>query len=87
MEGTVLFRQTIKGDFKLLDPYEVLNEMKILLEHIELPDLYVDGTHASNLLPIKGLLKDSKPEMLALINKYLQNKDESLIGKAYVGRF
>ena len=87
MEGTVLSRQTIKGDFKLLDPYEVLEEMKMLLEHIELQDLYVDGTHASNLLPIKGLLKDSKPGMLASINMYLQNKDKSLIGKAYVGRF
>ncbi|MGF1759527.1 radical SAM protein [Photobacterium sagamiensis] len=87
MEGTVLFRQTIKGDFKLLDPYEVLEEMKMLLEHIELQNLYVDGTHASNLLPIKGLLKDSKSEMLAQINKYLQSKEENLIGKAYVGRF
>lgn len=87
VEGTVLSRQTIKGDFKLLDPYEVLEEMKVLLENIELQDLYVDGTHASNLLPLKGVLKDSKPEMLASISKYLQNKDENLIGKAYVGRF
>ena len=87
IEGTVLFRQTIKGEFKLLDPYEVLQEMKMLLEHLEQPDLYIDGTHASNILPIKGLLKDSKSEMLASINKYLQNKDKSLIGKAYVGRF
>ncbi|OZS43337.1 B12-binding domain-containing radical SAM protein [Photobacterium sanguinicancri] len=87
MEGTVLFRQTVKGDFRLLDPYEVLEEMKMLLEHIELEDLYVDGTHASNLLPIKGSIKESKPEMLASINKYLRSKDETLIGKAYVGRF
>ncbi|MCW8328883.1 radical SAM protein [Photobacterium sp. SDRW27] len=87
IEGTVLFRQMVKGDFKLLEPYEVLEEMRILLEHIELKDLYVDGTHASNLLPVKGSLKESKSEMLASINKYLLNKDENLIGKAYVGRF
>ncbi|WP_375749055.1 radical SAM protein [Vibrio sp. HN007] len=87
IEGTVLHRQVVKGDFKLLDPYEVLEEMKILLEHIELEDLYVDGTHASNLLSIKGTLKENKSEMLASISKYLLSKDEDLIGKAYMGRF
>ncbi|MGS0690736.1 radical SAM protein [Shewanella sp. 30m-9] len=87
IEGTALCRQVAKGEFNLLDPYEVLEEMKMLLEHIELPDLYIDGTHASNLLPIKGIFKDDKLDMLASINKYLINKDESLIGKAYVGRF
>ncbi len=87
IEGTVLSRQTSKGDFKLLDPYEVLEEMKILLENIELPDLYVDGSHASNLLPIKGSLKKLKPALIASINEYLLNKYENLIGKAYIGRF
>lgn len=87
IEGTVLSRQTNKGDFKLLDPYEVLEEMKILIEHIELPELYVDGSHASNLLPIKGSLKEIKPALLASINEYLLNKDEALIGRAYIGRF
>jgi len=79
IKGTVLHRKTITGDFKLLDRYDVLEEMKMLLEHIELQDLYVDATHASNLLPIKGLLRDCKPEILASINKYLQNKDKSSV--------
>lgn len=87
IEGTALHRQMEKGDFKLLDPYDVLDEMKILLENIELEDLYVDGRHASNLLAIKGLLKNDKPEMLSKINHFLNNKDPNLIGKAYLGRF
>ncbi|MDX2321991.1 MAG: radical SAM protein [Moritella sp.] len=87
IEGTVLFNQQSKGDFKLLDPYQVLEEMKTLLEHLDLPDLYVDGTHASNLLPIKGLLKEIKPSVLGSINEYLLSKDEALIGRAYIGRF
>jgi radical SAM superfamily enzyme YgiQ (UPF0313 family) len=87
VEGTALFGQLNKGKFKLLDHYEVLEEMKVLLEHLELPDLLIDGTHASNLLPMKGLLKESKDKILASINNFLRNKDSNLIGKAYIGKF
>ncbi|MEJ1382603.1 MAG: hypothetical protein RPT95_16800 [Candidatus Sedimenticola sp. (ex Thyasira tokunagai)] len=87
MKGTVLHRQMVTGEFKLLDSYEVLEEMKILLEHIDLQEMYADATHASNMLPIKGLLKDTKSEIFSSINKHLQNKDKSLIGKPYVGQF
>lgn len=87
MEGTALARQTANGDFTLLNYYDVLEEMKLLLSHITLPDLLIDGTHASNLLAIKGSVRESKADMINLLDHYLQNKDENMIGKAYVGRF
>lgn len=87
MPGTVLHRQMSKGDFKLLDPYEVLLEMKVLLEHLTLPDLYIDGRHASNLMPIKGRLTEIAPDVISAIDKHLKHRDNNLIGQAYIGRF
>ncbi|MGF1688199.1 radical SAM protein [Photobacterium japonica] len=87
MEGTALFRQVTNGDFKLLDPYEVLEEMKILLENLAHDNLLIDSTHASNLLAIKGTLSDVKLSTLDHINRHLLTKDNDLIGKAYLGHF
>lgn len=87
MEGTALFRQVTKGDFKLLDPYEVLEELKILLENLDHDNLLIDSTHGSNLLSIKGTLSEVKSSTLAHINNHLLTKDNDLIGKAYLGQF
>lgn len=87
MEGTALFRQVTKGDFKLLDPYEVLEELKLLLETLNNDNLLIDSTHGSNLLSIKGTLNEIKSSTLAHINNHLLKKDNDLIGKAYLGRF
>lgn len=87
MEGTALFRQVTKGDFKLLDPYEVLEELKLLLETLDNDNLLIDSTHGSNLLSMKGTLNEIKSSTLAHINNHLLKKDNDLIGKAYLGRF
>lgn len=87
MEGTALFRQVTKGDFKLLDPYEVLEELKLLLETLDNDNLLIDSTHGSNLLSIKGTLSEVKLSTLDHINRHLLTKDNDLIGKAYLGQF
>ena len=87
MEGTALFRQVTKGDFKLLDPYEVLEELKLLLENLDHDNLLIDSTHGSNLLSIKGTLGEVKSSTLDHINRHLLMKDNDLIGKAYLGQF
>lgn len=87
LEGTVLFRQVKNGDFTLLDPYEVLEEIKVMLENLQQPELKIDSTHGSNLLPVKGTLRELRPNVLERIERALQEKDNSLIAKAYLGRF
>ncbi len=87
MKGTVLFRQVTNGDFKLLDPYEVLDELKLLLETLDNDNLLINSTHGSNLLAIKGTLGEVKLSTLDHINRRLLTKDNDLIGKAYLGHF
>ena len=49
--GTMLYRQMQAGEFELMDPFETLEEMKMIFENIRMDDLKFVGTHASNYLP------------------------------------
>ncbi len=77
--GTVLDRQVRNGEFKLLDPFETLAEMKNIFENITIDHLKFVGTHASNYLPITGTLQKDKQKMIALVDKVLARRDEKML--------
>jgi len=77
--GTVLYRQIQNGDFKLLDPFETLEEMKILFENITIDNLKFVGVHASNYLPVNGTLQKDRDAMIAVVEKVLNERDASMI--------
>ena len=77
--GTILFNQVQKGEFQLLDPFETLEEMKIIFENITIDDLKFVGVHASNYLPVNGTLQRDKQKMLDTVNSVLESKDEKKI--------
>jgi len=77
--GTILFNQMQKGEFQLLNPFETLEEMKIIFENITIDDLKFVGVHASNYLPVNGTLQRDKQKMLDTVNHVLETRDERLI--------
>lgn len=77
--GTTLFRQVQRGEFHVLDPFETLEEMKIMFENITIDNLKFVGSHASNYLPIKGTLQKDKQEMINTVNKVLETRDRRYI--------
>jgi len=77
--GTVLYRQVQNGDFKLLDPFETLEEMKILFENITIDNLKFVGVHASNYLPVNGTLQKDREAMIAVVEKVLNERDTNMI--------
>lgn len=77
--GTVLYGQVERGEFKLLDPFETLEEMKQIFENITADNMKFVGTHASNYLPVTGTLQKDKQKMIAMVDAVLENRDESLI--------
>lgn len=77
--GTVLYRQVQKGEFRLLDPFETLAEMKMIFENITLDPLKFVGTHASNYLPVTGTLQKDKQKMIALVDSVLTGRDGRLL--------
>jgi radical SAM superfamily enzyme YgiQ (UPF0313 family) len=77
--GTILYRQVQQGIFELLDPWETLEEMKMILENITVNNLKFVGTHASNYLPVTGSLQKDKEKMIKTVDTVLKSRDERLI--------
>lgn len=77
--GTALYRRIERGEFHVPDPFETLEEMKILFENLTIDNLKFVGIHASNYLPINGTLQRDRAKMLATINSVLDSKDLSAL--------
>ena len=72
--GTPLHKKAKQGEFELLSPYEVLQEMQILVENLEMDGCIFRSNHASNYLAIGGVLSQEKEKVLQIIQKGLDQK-------------
>lgn len=83
-EGTELQFKIASGEFSLLSPREVMEEMKVFLENIEVKDTVFRSNHASNYINLGGVLSEEKNKILKEIDYILTNdsyyKDERLRG-------
>lgn len=77
--GTPLYQKAQEGSFQLLDPFETLEEMKEILEHITIDGLIFRSNHVSNYLPVKGELQKDRQKMIDLINGVLETRDEKYL--------
>ena len=72
--GTPLYQDYRDGKFFLLEPDDMLNELKIMIEATELSKGLFHANHASNYLHIKARLPKDKKKTLNLIDKDLAGK-------------
>ncbi len=78
LPGTPLYRDYERGDFEIMNPGSILQELRWLLQDIEVEGPTVFRTnHASNYLPVAGNLPADKGRMLELIDTGLA--DPSLL--------
>lgn len=73
--GTELYRQVQCGQFQMPDSFATLEEMKRMIENITIDNLKFVGTHASNYLPMTGILQKDRDTMVARINEILAERD------------
>lgn len=77
--GTKFYKRKEHGKFKEMGSVEILKELKIFMQNINFTnkDAYCvfRSNHASNYLPIKGVLERDKENIIATINYGLQHKD------------
>ncbi len=81
---TELYRRLERGEFELPGPFEVLDELRIIIQGLELKDTEFRSNHASNYLPIKGHLPEDKQKMLDLINDIIKKNDRSYLRPDYL---
>ena len=72
--GTHLFRDFKAGDFALIEPAEMLQELRTMIDHTDLSRGLFHANHASNYLPIKARLPRDKETTLKLIDNALAGK-------------
>jgi hypothetical protein len=72
--GTPLYQDYRDGKFFLLEPDDMLNELRTMIEATELTKGLFHANHASNYLPIKARLPKDKVKTLNLIDKALGGK-------------
>lgn len=73
--NTALYRRYQSGEYQLPDPFETLQEMKVMFENIHIDDLMFIGSHASNYLPVSGKLQKDKQKMVKTVADILQSRN------------
>ncbi|MGB9802367.1 B12-binding domain-containing radical SAM protein [Desulfofundulus sp.] len=71
--NTPLYRQVMDGKFSLLNPEETLQELKWLLEDLEVDNCIFRCNHASNYLPLRGTLKRDREKLIGILEEALRN--------------
>jgi radical SAM superfamily enzyme YgiQ (UPF0313 family) len=73
--GTVLDAMVKRGEFELVtDPIDVLKEVELIVKNIDAPGPVVFRTnHASNYLPLRGVLPDDKERLLKTIRSAVKD--------------
>ena len=72
--GTPLYENYRSGDFSLLEPDEMLAELKTMIAATQLSRGLFHANHASNYLPIKARLPRDKDTVIKLIEEALEGK-------------
>jgi radical SAM superfamily enzyme YgiQ (UPF0313 family) len=82
--GTVLDDMIKREEFELVtDPVDVLKEVELIIKNIDAPGPVVFRTnHASNYLPLRGVLPGDKEELLKTIRGAM--KDPSILRAEYM---
>jgi len=74
-EETVLAKMISDGEFNLLNPAEIMEEMKLMVENINVDDCIFRSNHASNYFSFFGHLPDEKKVVIEQINHAIQSED------------
>ncbi len=73
-KGTPLGEDVLAGRFEVCSASHVLEECRLLLEHLDVDPLHFTSNHASNYLPLKGGLPEDKQKVLDMIDQALAGR-------------
>jgi radical SAM superfamily enzyme YgiQ (UPF0313 family) len=77
--GTALARAHDRGQFVLPDRTGMLRELRTVLAGLDVTSARFSANHASNYLPITGDLPVGKEDLLRLVDRCLEEGDDSLL--------
>lgn len=81
-----LLRQVRAGNFELLNPWEILQELELMIQNLNVTNCIYRSNHASNYLMLKAHLPEDKQTLLkTLANVIEQNQAELLRPETWRG--
>jgi len=72
--GTTIHRQFSRGELTPLGPWEMLKEIRVIVEGLSLSNCIFRANHASNYLPLKAVLSRDQAQLLTSIDKVIEEK-------------
>ena len=82
--GTRISEMVQNREFEPMDPWEILKELRLLIEGLELSHCVFRTNHASNYLPIGGTLNADKESILRTLNDVISSDDRSKLRPFYM---
>ncbi|TFG28227.1 radical SAM protein [Candidatus Thorarchaeota archaeon] len=82
--GTVIHEMVASKSFIPMKPMGILNELKTLVENLDLTECVFRTNHASNYLPIRGTLNRDKDHLLNILTKTIETEDYDKIRPNYL---
>jgi radical SAM superfamily enzyme YgiQ (UPF0313 family) len=77
--GTRLDEEMRAGAFQLPDAFEILAELKTMLENTDMHSGLFMANHASNYLPLKLRMPKDRDNAIAMIEKVLKERNQNLL--------
>ena len=77
--GTELHQDYAEGRFQLPDPFGLIEELRIMIENSSFTNCVFRSNHASNYLPVKGVLPQDKEKILGAIDGVLTARDKGML--------
>lgn len=72
LPGTPLYRDYTNGGFEIMDPVSILQELRWLVEAVEVDGCTFRTNHASNYLPVGGVMSRERERILEVIDRGLR---------------
>lgn len=82
--GTEIRRRQQRGEFELPGPFEILNELRLIIQELEVQGTELRSNHASNYLPIRGSLPKDKQQLVDLIDAIITSGDQRYLRPDYL---
>ena len=77
--NTPLYKEWKRGEFHPIDPFQSLQELRLIIEHCKFTNCFISSMHASNYLPIRGRLPQDKVKLLKELDSALSKRDPSML--------
>lgn len=79
VKGTPIYNMAKKGEFELPDSFEILEELKILIENLQDFNCLFFSNHASNYFPINARFPNDKAKIITELERVIKKREKGML--------